>query len=84
MVVECSLMIDIEREIFEQLYLSVPTVITVSDKISSSQKAERVILIKQGKILEQGSPDELIQMQGEYAKWLEKVLAPKDPLPPQT
>ncbi|OGD10673.1 hypothetical protein A2397_00180 [Candidatus Amesbacteria bacterium RIFOXYB1_FULL_44_23] len=73
-----------EREIFEQLYLSVPTVITVSDKISSSQKAERVILIKQGKILEQGSPDELIQMQGEYAKWLEKVLAPKDPLPPQT
>jgi ABC-type multidrug transport system fused ATPase/permease subunit len=62
-----------ESDIFKILYESVPTVITITDKISSSMTAGRIVLVRQGKIIEQGEREILTKHKGEYAKWLEKL-----------
>jgi ABC-type multidrug transport system fused ATPase/permease subunit len=63
-----------ECDIFKLLYEFIPSVITITDKVSSSVTADRIVLIRQGKVIEQGEREILIQHKGEYAKWLEKII----------
>lgn len=64
-----------ESDIFKMLYESVPSVITITDKVSSSVTADRIVLMRQGKMVEQGEREILLQRKGEYARWLEKILS---------
>lgn len=62
-----------ETEIFEK-YNSLAkdkTVIYVTHRISVARLAERIIVFKNGKIEEVGSFDELMQLQGEFARLYE-------------
>ncbi len=75
----------VETEIFNLFYQFLPSVITVTERISSSLQAPRVVLIRQGKIVDDGPPKELIEKGGEYAVWLDRFRNPpvkRDPTAP--
>ena len=57
-----------EDEIFERLcnYLESKTGIIVSHKLSYAKIADKIIVLHKGKIIEQGSHEELIQKNGVY------------------
>jgi len=59
-----------EYKIFNRLYQQIhhKTVIIVSHRFSTVRKAQRIIVIDKGEILEQGSHEELIKKNGFYAK----------------
>lgn len=62
---------DTEQKIVANLKseLSSKTVIIIAQKLSIIQSlATKVIYFKEGKIIESGSPDELLQLNGEYKK----------------
>jgi subfamily B ATP-binding cassette protein MsbA len=44
------------------------TTIIIAHRLSTIQNADRIIVLKDGKIIEQGSHKELINASGEYAK----------------
>ena len=44
------------------------TTIIIAHRLSTIQNADRIIVLKDGKIIEQGSHDELIKASGEYSK----------------
>ena len=44
------------------------TTIIIAHRLSTIQNADRIIVLKEGKIIEQGSHKELINASGEYAK----------------
>lgn len=45
-------------------------VLIVAHRLSTAQEADRVIVIEDGRILEQGAPDELIRCRGRFAALL--------------
>ncbi len=59
-----------ENEIFERLYefSQGKTVIIVSHRFSTVRQADKIYVIDQGKIVEQGTHEHLIQEDGKYAK----------------
>jgi ATP-binding cassette subfamily B protein len=62
---------DTEQKIVANLKseLSSKTVIIIAQKLSIIQSlATKVLYFKEGKIIESGSPDELLQLNGEYKK----------------
>lgn len=63
-----------EYNIFNNIYQSIKdkTVIIVSHRFSTVRKADRIIVLDQGKIVEEGNHNELIKRQGIYAKAFEK------------
>lgn len=65
-----------EVEIFNILYKEVKTVITVSERLTSSKNAHKVVLIKQGKVMEAGSPQDLMNSGGEYATLMQRLMTP--------
>ena len=44
------------------------TTIIIAHRLSTIQNADRIIVLKEGEIIEQGSHKELIEASGEYAK----------------
>ena len=59
-----------EYKIFNNIYkfFENKTVIIISHRFSTVRNADRIILIDDGKIAEQGSHDELLALDGRYAK----------------
>lgn len=59
-----------ESKIFDQLYRDIKgnTLIIVSHRFSTVRNAKRIIVIDKGKIVEQGTHDQLIAHRGLYAK----------------
>lgn len=57
-----------EAEIFNMLldYAKDKTVIIISHRFSTVRKADRIIVLNDGKIIEEGSHSELIKMDGKY------------------
>lgn len=51
-------------------------IIIISHRLSTAKRADRIIVISQGKIIEEGTHEELIQKEGEYAKMF-KIQAEK-------
>jgi ATP-binding cassette subfamily B protein len=58
-----------EYKIFNNIYnfFKNKTVIIISHRFSTVRNADRIILIDGGKILEQGSHEELLKLKGKYA-----------------
>lgn len=69
---EPTAVIDAEAEfrIFNQIYkfFENRTVIIISHRFSTVRNADRIIVLKDGQIAEQGSHDELIDLDGNYAR----------------
>jgi ABC-type multidrug transport system fused ATPase/permease subunit len=59
-----------EEEILHQLgiFFQKRTVLVVSQRVSVFRECDRVIVLKEGKIVEQGSPAELLETGGLYAE----------------
>ena len=59
-----------EHKIFNQIYdfFKEKTVIIISHCFSTVRNADRIIVISEGKLIEEGSHSELIKMNGVYAK----------------
>jgi ATP-binding cassette, subfamily B, multidrug efflux pump len=46
-------------------------VLTIAHRLSTARDADRVMVMDNGRIIEQGTPDELIRRGGRFAAWLE-------------
>ncbi len=59
-----------EYKIFNELYQKVSgkTIIIVSHRFSTVRNAERILVLSKGKVIEQGSHEELIKHNGLYAR----------------
>jgi ABC-type multidrug transport system fused ATPase/permease subunit len=59
-----------ESKIFDNLYKKVTnkTIIIVSHRFSTVRNAQRIIVLSQGKIIEEGDHDKLMSLNGEYAQ----------------
>ncbi|MEI6454025.1 MAG: ABC transporter ATP-binding protein, partial [Actinomycetes bacterium] len=44
------------------------TAILIAHRLSTAQRADRIVVLEQGKVVEQGSHDELLELNGYYAK----------------
>jgi ATP-binding cassette subfamily B multidrug efflux pump len=54
------------------------TTIIVSHRVSSAKNADRIIILDEGKIVEQGSHNQLINLEGYYAALYSKQLSEKE------
>ena len=79
---DCLSAVDMETEeiILKNLYQASQnkTTIIVSHRVSSVKHADYILVLEEGKILEQGSHNELVNLQGTYANLLEKQLQEKE------
>ena len=48
------------------------TVIFISHRLSTTSMADRIIMLENGEIIEQGTHDELMSMNGKYAEMFNK------------
>jgi len=55
----------------EQVLARGRAVITVAHRLATAREADRVIVVERGRIIEQGTPEELISSSGCFAAWLE-------------
>ena len=44
------------------------TVITVAHRLSTLKKMDRIVVMENGRIIEEGTPAELLRQQGKYSK----------------
>lgn len=56
------------------------TVCVIAHRLSTVRNADKVIVIDQGRIAEQGTHDELCQMNGIYKRLVLRQLLSKDPI----
>ena len=72
---EATASLDVENETYIQNALSKlikdKTVLIIAHRMRSIAKADKIVLLKDGVIAESGSPDELIQKSGLFAKMCE-------------
>ena len=55
----------------EQVLARGHAVITVAHRLSTAREADRIIVLERGRIVEEGSPEELAHRGGRFAAWLE-------------
>lgn len=86
---EATSNIDTETEIFIQegleRILAGRTSITIAHRLSTVRDADRILVMKQGKIIEDGSHDELLEVDGVYAQlyrrqFMEQAIDTGEPL----
>lgn len=79
---DCLSAVDMETEeiILKNLYQvsQNKTTIIVSHRVSSVKHADYILVLEEGKILEQGTHNELVNLKGTYANLLEKQLQEKE------
>jgi len=63
-----------EARIFKYLFSSDKTVITISHRLSTVQKADVIFMMKEGKLVEQGSYRELLAQNGEFVRMFESQI----------
>lgn len=65
---------EVEREIYKSIesLRDNHTMMIISHRLSTAKNSDRILVMKQGKIIEQGSHDELIERSGEYADLYQK------------
>ena len=51
------------------------TAIVIAHRVPTARRAERVIALEHGRIVEQGSPDALVEADGAFARWVRASLA---------
>jgi ATP-binding cassette subfamily B protein len=51
------------------------TAIIIAHRVPTARRAERVIALEHGRIVEQGSPDALVEADGAFARWVRASLA---------
>lgn len=69
-----SLDADSEYDIFQNFkkLLQGKSAVLISHRFSTVKMADKIIVLKKGQILEQGSHSSLLKKKGHYAKWFEK------------
>lgn len=50
--------------------------IVIAHRVTTARRAERVIVLEHGRIVEQGAPDALVAANGAFARWVRAALAP--------
>lgn len=66
-----------EARIFEHLFASDKTVITISHRLTTIEKADVIFMLKDGKLVEQGTFDELVRRDGEFVRMFKSQLRSK-------
>ncbi|MFR4782270.1 MAG: ATP-binding cassette domain-containing protein [Pilosibacter sp.] len=59
-----------EKKIFDELKKMGNTVILITHKISNIEYANKILVLQNGRIVENGTPDELIREKGIYYKMI--------------
>ncbi|MDT0555120.1 ABC transporter ATP-binding protein [Patiriisocius hiemis] len=69
-----------EEEILQNLYAisKDKTTIIVSHRVSSAKNADKIIVLEDGKIIQQGSHNELVNLEGYYKELYAKQLSEKE------
>ena len=57
-----------ESRIFEHLFTTEKTVITISHRLTTVEKADVIYMLKNGRVVEQGTFAELVKMDGEFVR----------------
>jgi ABC-type phosphonate transport system ATPase subunit len=57
------------------------TALVVAHRLSTIMRMDRVVVMRQGAIVESGSPAQLLQADGVFARWVLSVVAPLPPPP---
>ncbi len=63
-----------EARIFKRLFASNKTIVTISHRLSTIEKADIVYMLKDGRLVEQGTAKELIEKNGEFARMFESQI----------
>ena len=50
--------------------------IVIAHRVTTARRAERVIVLEHGRIVEHGAPDALVAADGAFARWVRAALAP--------
>lgn len=66
-----------EARIFEHLFASDKTVITISHRLTNVEKADIIFMLKDGRLIEQGTFKELVSMDGEFVRMFKSQLRSK-------
>lgn len=66
-----------EARIFEHLFASDKTVITISHRLTTVEKADIIFMLKDGRLIEQGTFKELVSMDGEFVRMFKSQLRSK-------
>jgi len=65
-----------ESRIFEHLFASEKTVLTISHRLTTVEKADVILMFKEGILVERGTFDELVKAEGEFVRMFESQLRP--------
>lgn len=65
-----------ESRIFEHLFASDKTVITISHRLTTVEKADVIFMFKDGALVERGTFEELVAKEGEFVRMFKSQLKP--------
>lgn len=63
-----------ESRIFEHLFASDKTILTISHRLTTIEKADKIYMFKDGRLVEQGTFKELVAMKGEFVRMFKSQL----------